>query len=146
MVICCRLRCLEEEQPKVFRFKDNQAGAKGEQPAQIPIPLRAFDSESDVPLVTLFAKDLERRLLPDSLGRDRIRLDSSRDRNHWLVPAPEEFNQRKTLMGSEPLRQRRHNLDSISPEIAVILPGPAPGDEVPTVSVIGEPERLDISA
>ena len=92
MVIGCRLRCLEEEQPKGFRLKDSQAGAKGEQPAQIPIPLRAFDGESDAPVVTLFSKDLERGFLPDSLGRDRIRLDSSRDRDHWLVPAAEEFN------------------------------------------------------
>ena len=146
MVIGCRPRFVQEEQPKVFRLKDNKAGAKGEQPAEIPIPVRAFDGESDAPLVAFLAKDLEWGLFSDSLGRDRIRLESSRDRDHWLVPAPEEFNQRKTLMSSELLRRRRHSLDSISPEIAVILPGPTPGNEVPTVSVIGEPKGLDIPA
>src|SRR6266478_1231918 len=110
------------------------------------MPLCAFDGEGDTLFVTFFAEDLEWRLFSYPLGGDRIRSDSSCDRYRWIIPAPEEVDQGKTLMGSELLRQKRHTLDSIGPEIAVILPGAAPGNEMPAVPVVGQSQRLDIAA
>jgi hypothetical protein len=137
MVVCSGLSRFEEQPAEVIGLNHNKAISEREEPPQIPIPFSTFNSEGDALFVAFFVEDLERGFFSYALGGERIHSDRSCHGCGGFLQAPEKIAQRKAFVRLESLRERRYGLDSIGPEIPVILPRAAPGNEVPAIRIIG---------
>ena len=137
------MRCFEKERAKIVRFDNDKAISEREEPPQIPIPFSAFNSEGDALFVTFFVEDLERGFFSYALGGEQIHSDRSCNGCGGFIQAPKKIVQRKAFVRFESLRQRRDSLNSIGPEVPVISPGAAPGNEVPAVRVVGQSQGFD---
>ena len=137
MVVCGGLGCFRKKGPQIVWSYDAEVISEREKPADVLVPSAPFNRKGDALFVPLFAQDLEWSFLPDPLSGNRIDLDQAVD-PFWLIfPSPKEFSERKAIMRTELFEQRCNGLDSIGPEVTVVLSNPAPSDQVPAIPVIG---------
>jgi hypothetical protein len=137
MVVGGRLGRFRKKRTQIFGLYHTEVIYERKEPADVPAPSATFNRKRDVVFAPLFAEDLEWSFFPDPLGRNRIDLDRTFDPFLLIIPSSKEISERKAIMSGKLLEQRCDCLDSIGPEVAIILPNPAPSDQVPAIPVIG---------